>query len=243
MNQTTLEKMKTMKFYGMARAFTTSMEDGRLANMTSDEMLSFLIDSEWDDRQNRKVERYIRNARFRYNASIENIYFGPERNMEKNQIMRFAECHFIKKGENILLTGCTGIGKSYIASALGNQACQLGYKVYYMNINKMFSKLKMMKADGSYIREVSRIEKQDLLILDDFGLQPLDNQSRHILMELIEDRHGKRSTIITSQLPVNEWYNVIGEKTVADAILDRLVHDAQRLSLEGESMRKKKLKP
>lgn len=241
MNQTTLEKMKIMKFYGMARAFTTSMEDGRFVNMTSDEMLSFLIDSEWDDRQNRKIARHIRNARFRYNASIEKLHFGPDRNLEKNQIMRFAECHFIDKAENIILTGCTGIGKSYIASALGNQACQLGYKVYYMNINKMFSKLKMMKADGSYIREVSRIEKQDLLILDDFGLQSLDNQSRLILLELIEDRHGKKSTIITSQVPVNEWYDIIGEKTVADAILDRLVHDAQRLSLEGESMRRKKI--
>jgi len=243
MNQTTIDKMKTMKFYGMVRAFTTSLEDGRMATMTSDEMLSFLIDSEWDDRQDRKIQRYVRNARFRYNASIENLHFGPERNLEKNQILRFAECHFIAKAENLLITGCTGIGKSFIASALGNQACQLGYKVYYMNINKMFPKLKMMKADGSYVREITKIEKQDLLIIDDFGLQSLDNQARLILMELIEDRHGKKSTIITSQLPVNEWYDVIGEKTVADAILDRLVHDAQRLELKGESMRRKKIRP
>lgn len=240
MNAKTLETMKNLKFYGMARAFTSCLEDGRMSTMTADEMLSFLIDSEWDDRNNRKIERHIRNARFRYNASIEKLHFGPERNLEKNQIMRFAECDFIEKGESILITGCTGIGKSYIASALGNQACQQGYKVYYMNITKMFSKLKMMKADGSYIREVSKIEKQDLLILDDFGLQALDNINRLTLLELIEDRHGKKSTIITSQLPVNEWYDVIGEKTVADAILDRLVHDAHRLEITGESMRKKK---
>ena len=238
MNAETLEKMKTMKFYDMAHAFTSCLEDGRLAKMTADEMLSFLITSEWDDRQNRRIERHIRNAKFRYNASVEKLYYGPERTLEKNEMMRFAECDFIRKAESILITGCTGIGKSYIASALGNQACLKGYKVFYMNITKLFAKLKMMKADGSYLREISRIERQDLLILDDFGLQPLDNQNRSALMELIEDRHGKKSTIITSQLPVKEWYDVIGEKTVADAILDRLVHDAHRIDIEGDSMRK-----
>jgi len=240
MNETTLEKMKSLKFYGMVRAFTSSLEDGRMSTMTADEMISFLTSSDWDDRNNRRIERYIRNAKFRYNASIEKLYLGPERNLEKNQVMRFAECGFIDKSENILITGCTGIGKSYIASALGNQACLMGYKVFYMNITKLFAKLKMLKADGSYLREISRIEKQDLLILDDFGLQPLDNHNRLALMELIEDRHGKRSTIITSQLPVKEWYDVIGEKTIADAIMDRLVHDAHRLEITGESMRRNK---
>lgn len=240
MNTETLERMKEMKFFGMARAFNSCLEDERMATMTADEMISFLITSEYDDRQNRRIERQIRNARFRYNASIELLHFGPERNLDKNQLMRFAECDFIDKSENILITGCTGIGKSYIASALGNQACLKGYKVFYMNIAKLFSKLKMMKADGSYLREITRIEKQDLLILDDFGLQPMDNQNRSALMELIEDRHGIRSTIITSQLPVQEWYDVIGEKTVADAILDRLVHDAHRIEIEGDSMRRKK---
>ena len=240
MNAKTLEKMKGMKFYGMARAFSGCLEDGRMSTMTADEMISFLITSEYDDRDNRRIERQIRNAKFRYNASIEKLYFGPERDLDKNQLMRFAECNFIDKAENILITGCTGIGKSYIASALGNQACLKGYKVFYMNITKLFAKLKMMKADGSYFREISRIEKQDLLILDDFGLQPLDNQNRAAMMELIEDRHGRKSTIITSQLPVKEWYDIIGEKTVADAILDRLVHDAHRLEIDGDSMRRKK---
>ena len=241
MNAKTLEKMKGMKFYGMARAFSGCLEDGRMSTMTADEMISFLITSEYDDRDNRRIERQIRNAKFRYNASIEKLYFGPERDLDKNQLMRFAECNFIDKAESILITGCTGIGKSYIASALGNQACLKGYKVFYMNITKLFAKLKMMKADGSYFREISRIEKQDLLILDDFGLQPLDNQNRAAMMELIEDRHGRKSTIITSQLPVKEWYDIIGEKTVADAILDRLVHDAHRLEIDGDSMRRKKM--
>ena len=240
MNTETLEKMKRMKFFGMARAFSSCLENGRMSQMTADEMLSFLIASEYDDRDNRRMERAIRNARFRYNASIEKLYYGPERNLDKNQMMRYAECDFIAKAENILITGCTGIGKSYIASALGNQACLKGYKVYYSNITKLFSKLKMMKADGSYLREVIRIERQDLLILDDFGLQPMDNHNRSALMELIEDRHEKRSTIITSQLPVSKWHDVIGEKTVADAVLDRLVHDAHRIEIEGDTLRRKR---
>jgi len=240
MNEETLEKMKSMKFYGMAQAFASCLKDGQMSKMTADEMISFLITSESDDRHNRRIDRHLRNAKFRYNASIEKLYYGPERNLEKNQMMRYAECDFIDKAENILITGCTGIGKSYIASALGNQACLKGYKVFYTNITKLFAKLKMMKADGSYLREISRIEKQDLLIIDDFGLQPLDNQNRAALMELIEDRHGRRSTIITSQLPVKEWYDVIGEKTMADAILDRLVHDANRIDIDGDSMRRNK---
>jgi len=241
MNDMILQKMRQLKFWGMARAFSATLEDSRLAALTTDEFTALLIEAEWDERNNRRVERYIRNARFRYNASVEQLSFDIERNIDKNQIMRFAECSFIDRGENILITGSTGIGKSYLASALGNHACTLGYKVYYTNTPKLFSKLKMLKADGSYLREISSIERQDLLILDDFGIQPIDSQSRSALMDIIEDRHGKRSTIITSQLPVEEWYDVIGEKTMADAILDRLVHDAHRIELVGESLRKRQL--
>jgi DNA replication protein DnaC len=150
-----------------------------------------------------------------------------------------AECTFIGRKENLLITGSTGIGKSFIASAIGNQACTLGFKVLYANTTKLFTRLKMAKADGSYIREVAKIERQDLLILDDFGLQPLDASNRSVLMEIVEDRHGNRSTIITSQLPVAQWYEVIGEQTIADAILDRIVHDAHRMELVGESIRRR----
>ncbi len=146
----------------------------------------------------------------------------------------------INKGENILITGSTGIGKSYIASALGHHACGIGYKVVYHNVPKLFSKLKMSKADGSYLKEVAKIERQHLLILDDFGMQPFDSQSRAALMELIEDRHGKGALIITSQVPVSKWYEVIGEQTIADAILDRIVHNPHRLKLKGESLRKRR---
>jgi len=239
MNVTTLEKMRKMKFFGMHRFFKTSLESGKQEDYTPDEMIAQIIEAEWDDRQNRSIERLITNARFRYKASIEELYYHTSRNIDRNNIMRFAECSFIDKYENILITGSSGVGKSYIASALGYQACARGYKVAYHNTAKLFGKLKMAKADGSYIREIARIERQHLLILDDFGIQPFDAQSRTALMEIIEDRHGKSSIIITSQVPVNKWYEVIGEKTLADAILDRIIHQAHRLELKGESLRKK----
>jgi DNA replication protein DnaC len=242
MTQETLEKIKKLKLSGMARAYQTSLENNILSKLSADELITMMVEAEWDDRLNRNIERRLRNAKFRYQSSIENIDYEADRNLDRNQMMRFAECTYIRKQENILITGSTGIGKSHVATALGHQACTLGFKVYYANMAKLFSKLKMGKADGSYIREISRIERQDLLILDDFGLLPLDNQNRSALMEIIEDRHKKASMIITSQLPVNCWHEVIGEKTIADAILDRIVHDAHRIELKGESLRKTRIK-
>ncbi len=240
MNGNSLQKMKQMKLHGMALAFKSSLEEEKRTQFTPDEMVAFLVDAEWDDRNNRRIDRRIRTARFRYKANIEQIDFDTERNLDKNLLNRFAECSFIDKAENILITGSTGIGKSYIASALGNQACTMGYKVLYTSTYKLFAQLKMAKADGSYIKELLKIERQDLLILDDFGIQPIDNSSRSALLEIIEDRHGKRSTIVTSQLPVNQWYDVIGETTIADAILDRIVHQSHRVEMFGDSLRKRK---
>ena len=238
MNEKTVDRLKEMKFYGMLRAFQTNFESGTSKDMTTDEMLAHLVEEEWDDRYNRKIARAILNARFRYKASIEQMSFDTDRGMDKNQVNRLAECAFIKKQENVLITGSTGIGKSYLACALGQQACTLGYRVMYFSTGKLFAKLKMAKADGTYINEIDRLERQHLLILDDFGIQPLDAQNRAMLMEIIEDRHGKGSTIITSQVPVMQWHEMIGEKTIADAILDRLIHNAHRLELTGESLRK-----
>lgn len=240
MNDQTMDKMKTMKLYGMVRAFRTSLESGNADKWTADELLSMLIDSEWDERYNRKLDRNLKNAKFRYKAAVEQINFDTPRDLNKNHTLRLADCDFIDKKENVIITGSTGIGKSYIASALGHQACSLGYKVLYEHTAKLFARLKMAKADGTYLKEVTKMEKQELLIIDDFGIQPLDQQSRTILMEIIEDRHGKRSTVFTSQVPVSKWHEVIGEQTIADAILDRIIHVAHRLELKGESMRKKK---
>lgn len=235
-----IEKMKNLHFFGMSRAFETTLETGRNQNYTQDEMINYLLDAEMDERHSRKIERLVRMARFRYKACIEDLTFDDKRNLDKNQILRFASCDFIRRNENIIITGATGVGKSYIASALGHQACIKEFKVLYANMAKLLSKLKMLKADGSYLKEITRMGKVDLLIIDDFGLQTLDSQSRLSFLEIIEDRHDQKSTIITSQMPVEQWYEIISDKTVADAILDRLVHSSHRIEIEGESYRKRK---
>lgn len=237
MNQA-LERMRHMKLFGMARAFELTMESGKNEKFTPDEMIDHLVESEWDERHNRKLEYSTRRARFRYKASVEQIDFTSTR-VDKNQVMRLVDCEFVKLKENIIITGSTGIGKSYLASALGHQACSLGYRVLYQHHTKLFGRMKIAKADGTYMKELAKIERQHVLLIDDFGITPLDAQSRATLMEIIEDRHGKSTTIITSQIPVSKWHEVIGEQTIADAILDRLVHDSHRIEMTGESLRKR----
>ena len=234
-----LTKMKQMKLLGMARAFLLTLESDKNETYTPDQMITHLIEAEWDERYNRKLERTLQAAKFRYKASVEQISFEDNR-VDKNQVLRLANCEFINQNENVIITGRTGIGKSFIASAIGHQACTLGYRVLYQHSTKLFARMKIAKADGSYLRELAKIEKQHLLLIDDFGIQPLDAQSRSALMEIIEDRHGKSATIITSQVPINKWHEIIGEQTIADAILDRIVHDAHRLEMKGESLRKKR---
>jgi DNA replication protein DnaC len=231
--------MSQMKLHGMLRSYQSMLSANHHHGLTHDEVLNTLIQSEWEERENKKITRNLRLAKFRYGASIEELNFTAARGLDKTQVLRLADTSFIAKNENILITGATGVGKSYLASALGNQACRSGYRTLYFNTQKLFTKLKMLKADGSYTREIARIEKYDLLILDDFGLSHLDSTARMFLLEIIEDRHGRKSTIISSQLPVAGWYEVIGESTVADAILDRMVHTAHRIELKGDSLRKK----
>jgi DNA replication protein DnaC len=238
MNEQTLEKMKQMKLYGMFRSFKGVLDSSVMNQLTADELLSQLVQSEWDDRNQRAVDRSLRNAKFRYKASVETIDFTINRGLDQNLVLRLADGGFIKSKQNLIITGSTGTGKSYIASAIGNQACLMGYKVLYANTARLLSQLKMAKADGSVLSELARIEKQDLLILDDFGIQAFDNQSRMLLMDVIEDRHGKRSTIVAGQVPVAAWYDVIGDETLADAILDRIVSDAHQIELSGESLRR-----
>ena len=240
MNEVTLTRMKQMKLHGMHGAFKTAIETGKTDDYTIDQFVSMITDAEWDDRNNRKIERLIRNARFHYKATIENVVYEHARNIDRTKLLRLAECDFINKSENVLISGSTGAGKSYIATALGSQACIEGYRVLYFNTTKLFSKLKMAKADGSYLKELAKIARHQLIILDDFGLQPLDSQNRIALLELIEDRHNRGSMLVTSQIPVSKWYEIIGEKTIADAILDRLIHQSHRIELMSESMRKKR---
>jgi len=240
MNEVTLTKMKQLKLWGMYSTFKTAIETGKTDDYTLDEFVSMIVDAEWDDRKTRKIERSIKNAKFHYKAAIENVVYDAARKLDKTKLLRLAECSFIEKNEMVLITGSTGSGKSYIATALGYQACIEGFRVMYFNTNKLFARLKMANADGSYLRELTKIKRQHLIILDDFGLQPLDSQNRMTLLEIIEDRSNVGSVMITSQIPVKGWYDIIGEKTMADAILDRLIHQSHRIELAGESMRRKR---
>lgn len=237
---TALNQMSIMRFHGMMEAYKTILDSNRHHDLNPEELVNHLLQAEWEERENKKINRLHRTAKFRYRATVEELEFSPQRGLDKMYILRLADMSFVKRKENILITGATGSGKSYIASALGNQACMQGIRTQYYNTTKLFSKLKMMKADGSYLKEIARIEKQDLLILDDFGIQKLDEMARMALLEIIEDRHGRASTIVVSQLPVTKWFETIGDSTIADAILDRLVHTAHRIELKGESMRKKR---
>lgn len=241
-NQSTLEKMKELKLLGMQKAFEACLQTGQYAHLTADELLTTLVEAEYDFRQTIRIKAAIQRAKFRYPASIEEINFNQNRNLNKNNFKRLVDCSYIEKNENVIITGLTGVGKSYLASALGYQACIKGYKVRYYNMSKLFSTLKMSKADNSYMKEINRIEKQDVLILDDFGLHPIDPATQMALLEIIEDRHGKSSTIIASQVPVSKWHELLGEQTIADAILDRIIHTSNRIELQGESMRKKQAK-
>jgi len=239
-NESTLRKMIGMKLSGMAQAFRNTLKSSFSTEMTADELVAYLVDAEWEDRQNRRLTRLIKSANFRLQAAIEQVYTRPVRNIDKNLLLRLSDCTWINKGENILITGPTGVGKSFIACALGNQAVHHDFRTLYFNANKLFSKLKMAKADGSYVKELSRIQRHHLLILDDFGLHPLDELSNLILLEILEDRYSLGSTIVTSQFPISDWHNLLSNPTVADAICDRLVHNAYKIELDGDSMRKKK---
>lgn len=237
-NNQTIEKMKQMRLGAMASLHLQHIEDNRIATVTADEYLALLTDHEWELRQNRKIERLIKNARFRQKASLVEVNYSHNRNLDKNMFERLGALDFIKKSENIIITGASGVGKSYLTQALGYQACLMEHKTLYTNTSRLFNRLKLCRMDGSYLKELKKLLKTDLLILDDFGLQAFDNNARETLMDIIEDRYNNKSTIISSQIPVSAWYDIIGEGTIADAILDRIINSSHRIELEGESLRK-----
>jgi DNA replication protein len=239
MNQQTIGQMNALKFYGMARSFEGMLKANAGQQLSADEMLATLIQAEWDERENRRTQRNIKQAKFRYHAAIEQINFSSQRNLDKNMLLRLCDCSFIKQAENILISGPTGVGKTYIATALGYQACLMGFSVNYFNLQKLFTKLRIAKADGTYLKEMEKIEKKDLVILDDFGLQKLDQSMSMTLLEIIEDRYNKHSVIIASQLPLEDWYDMCDGKTIADAIFDRIINASHKITMNGNSLRKK----
>ena len=242
-NNQTIEKLKAMRLDAMAHLHHQHIRDNRLEAMTCDEYLALLTDHQWEDRENRKIDRLLKQAGFRQNANLADISYSPDRNLDRNMFARLGTLDFISKKEGLIICGASGVGKSYLAQALGHQACLSGYKTLYAVTARIFKKLKLCKVDGTYLKELEKLTRTDLLILDDFGLQAFDNQDRETLMDIIDDRHGKKTTIISSQIPVSAWYEIIGgEGTLADAILDRIVNSSHRIDLRGESLRKGILK-
>lgn len=240
-NDQTVEKLKNMRPVAMAELHREHLKNNRSAKMAPDEYLALLTDHQWEDRQNRKIQRLLKTAAFKQKPTMADVNYTQCRNLDKNMFERLATLDFIKRKENIILTGASGTGKSYLAQALGHQACMMEHRTLYVNTARIFKKLKLAKVDGTYLKELHKLTKTNLLILDDFGLRAFDNHAREALMDIIDDRYEKTSTIMASQIPVSAWYDIIGEGTMADAILDRLVNSSHRIDLKGESLRKGKI--
>jgi DNA replication protein DnaC len=236
----TLEQMKDLRLSGMALTYSQQLELPVHQQLDSHELVALLLQSEQLCRQQEKTTYYLKLAKLRLNAIPEQIQCSAARNLTKQQLATLLDGHYLKQGESILVTGPTGCGKSYLACALGYQACLLGMKTTYFSMNRFIEKITLSKLDGSYIKLLNHLERQALIILDDFGLQPLHQDAKLALLQILEERHGRRSTLVTSQLPVSAWYEYLNEPTVADAIMDRLTAGAHRIELKGESLRRKK---
>ena len=232
-------QLSKLHLSGMAHQWQTLEETRRTAELSLTDGMSLLLQAEESQRNENRYRRLLKNANFRYQAAMEEVNADPTRGIDKILLSRLATGDYIRKGETVLITGASGCGKSFLASALGHQACRQGYTVSYHNMQKLLVILKLARIDGSIIKLFDRMAKTDLLIIDDFGLTALQGQQQSDFLEIIEDRHAKRSTIIASQLPVESWFDIIGEPVIADAILDRIVHSSHRFELKGESLRKK----
>jgi len=238
--QITLDHLAQLKLDGMLQAYQAVLALPVQNQPTINQFMARLVEAEMQSRIAKRTELYLRQSKLRYNAILEQIYCNPERNLSQEKLMMIADCSFIERAENLLICGATGSGKSYLACAIGRQACAFGYRTMYFGINRFLEKISLSKLDGTYVKLLNQIDKAQLIIIDDFGLHPLDGVTRLALLQILEDRYGIKSTIITSQLPVAKWYEYIGESTVADAIMDRLAVNAHRFELKGESLRKKK---
>lgn len=233
-------QLATLRLQGMSSTWQALVETRRHLELTLSEGLEQMLQSEEQHREQKRFERLYKNARFRYQASIEELTLDPSRGINKDLVVSLATGDYLCKGEAVLITGSTGCGKSFIASALGHQACMQGRKVAYYNVQKLMKKIKIARLEGSIYNFFDKVAKTDLLIIDDLGLTNLDQQQQMDFMEIMEDRHARKSTIIASQMPVKSWFDVFKEDSIADAILDRLVHTAHRIELRGESLRKKR---
>jgi DNA replication protein DnaC len=234
----TLERLRALKLTGMAEALEQQLAQPQTHDLPFEERLALLIERELLHRDNRRLTRLLSAAKLRVNACVEDIDYRHPRGLHREQMAALASGDWIRRAQNLCLTGPTGCGKTWLACALGNQACRQGLAVRYLRLPRLLEQLRIAHGDGSWSRLMGQLARTDLVILDDWGIHKLNAAQRHDLMELIEDRHGRRATLIASQLPVEHWHELIGEATLADAILDRLLHNAHRLALTGESMRR-----
>lgn len=238
--QITMDHLAQLKLDGMSNAYQAVLALPVQNQPTINQFMARLTEAELQNKAAKKTALYLKQSKLRYDAVLEQVHCNPERNLSQEKLMMIADCSFIGRAENLLITGATGCGKSYLACAIGRQACILGYRTLYFGINRFLEKISLAKLDGTYIKLLNQIERAHLIIIDDFGLHPLDGTTRRALLQILEDRYGIKSTIIVSQLPIEKWYEYIGESTISDAIMDRLAGNAHRFDLKGKSLRKKK---
>ncbi|KGK40926.1 ATPase AAA [Nitrincola sp. A-D6] len=238
----TLDKLHSLKLTGMAAAFTDQSSAPDINELSFEERLGLMVDREMTERDNRRMTTRLRQAKLKHNAALEDIDYRAARGLDKGLVQSLAACQWVKEHLNVLITGPTGVGKTWLACALAHKACREGYTAQYVRLTHLLREMTIAKGDGQYPKLLANLAKVDVLILDDWGLMKLSAENRRDLLEVLEDRHGRRATIATSQLPIEQWHDVIGDATLADAILDRLVHNAYKINLRGESMRKRQSK-
>ena len=233
------EQLRSLHCQGMCDALQEQLEQPDITQLSFDERLAMLVERECITRENRRLTTRLRQARLKVSACLEDVDYAASRGLSKTVVRQLAECSWISRKQNLLITGPTGTGKTYLACALANQACRQGFTARYLRLARLFQSLEIAKGDGSYAKLLASLEKTQVLILDDWGLAPMNEPQRRDLLEIMDDRHNQSSTIVTSQLPIKLWHEAIGDLTLGDAILDRLIHNAHRININGESMRKK----
>jgi DNA replication protein DnaC len=241
LNEPTLEKLRATRLDGMVESLLEQQKNPGATKLSFDERIGLLVDAEWLHRENRRLARALREAKLKLaQACVEDIDYPPRRELDKAVVRQLASCRWVQEHQAILITGATGTGKTYVACALAQQACRKGFRAVYRRASRLFDELRIARADGTYARVLARIARVDVLVIDDFAIAPVSDEERRHLLEILEDRHGARSTVVTSQLDPKHWHDYLADPTLADAICDRILHHAHRLVLKGPSRRKEK---